>query len=64
MHFRKAIARITSWRDAQMLSNRGLAELAGLAESRVRGIDRASWNPTLRTLETLEKIVPEAWRAK
>lgn len=38
------------------------ATAAGVSEATLRGIDADDWNPTVRTLERLEALIPEGWR--
>ena len=35
---------------------------SNVAEATLRDIDGADWNPTVRTLEKLEALIPRDWR--
>ena len=36
-----------------------LAEKAGLGVNTLRGVDHINWNPTVKTLEAVEQLIPE-----
>lgn len=61
MLINEIISRIRAYRSAQNWSVLRLAKEAGLAESTIRNIDAPDWNPTLDTMNKLQKVVPEDW---
>lgn len=40
-----------------------LAAEAGLPDTTLRNFDGDDWNPTVETLERLEKTIPSGWQA-
>lgn len=57
-----AVARVRAWRQAIGWAPYRFATEAGVAEASLRGIDSDEWNPTVRTLERLEAVIPPDWR--
>jgi len=58
-----AVARVRAWRVANDWAPYRFATEAGVAEATLRDMDADEWNPTLRTLEKLEALIPKGWRA-
>lgn len=58
-----ALARVRAWRQAVGWATYRFATEAGVAEASLRGMDSEEWNPTVRTLERLEAVIPRDWRA-
>jgi transcriptional regulator with XRE-family HTH domain len=55
---RKTIGKtIRTWRQVRGLSQRGLAERAGLHYVHIGRLERGQGNPTVSTLETLAKVL-------
>lgn len=55
--------RIRAYRAAREWTKVRLAEEAQISGSNVlTAMDRADWNPTSKTLEALEKVIPEGWQ--
>lgn len=54
--------RIRAYRQAMDWTKVRLAEEAGISGSNVlTAMDRPDWNPTSKTLEALEAVIPEGW---
>lgn len=49
---------IRRYRLDQGISIRSYARMSGVAERPLRSIDSPDWNPTLRTLEKIEAVIP------
>lgn len=56
-----AVARVRAWRAAKGWAPYRYATEAGVGEATLRGMDADGWNPTLRTLEKLEALIPRDW---
>lgn len=56
------VSRIRAYVAAQNISNRKLAEQAGVAETTVRNINKPDWNPTAETIERLERLIPRSFK--
>ena len=59
----KNIHRVRAYFKASGLSKAGLAKEAGIRDTVLRHIDDEAWNPTVRTLERLERVVPAEFEA-
>lgn len=57
-----AVARVRAWRQAMGWAPYRFATAAGVSEATLRGIDSEDWNPTVRTLERLEAVIPSDWQ--
>lgn len=57
-----AVARVRAWRVAMDWAPYRFAVEAGVSEAILRGMDRDDWNPTVRTLEKLEAVIPSGWQ--
>jgi ribosome-binding protein aMBF1 (putative translation factor) len=55
--------RIRSFRVCQGWAPYRLATEAGINEATLRGMDAPDWNPTARTIEKLERVIPARWQA-
>ena len=56
------IARLRAWAAANEWKKSRLAAEAGLPDTTLRNFDSDEWNPTLDTLERLERTIPKTWQ--
>jgi ribosome-binding protein aMBF1 (putative translation factor) len=56
--------RIREFRRMHNIAKSRLADMAGVSEGILRGMDEDDWNPTSQTLEKLEVVIPEAFEVK
>lgn len=59
MHSTEIIARIRAFRGENNLSRSGLATKAGLHKNALRNLDDPDWNPSLDTVQKLERFIGE-----
>ncbi len=57
-----ALDRVRAFRKFRDWAPFRFATEAGVAEATLRGMDDRAWNPTVRTLERLEAIIPKDWQ--
>lgn len=58
----QAVLRVQAWLQLDGRSRAQIATEAGVDEKIVRLATKGEWNPTISTLEKLEKIIPAHWR--
>lgn len=58
MSIQNTITLIRAFAAERKLSKRALAEMAGIGDTALRSFDKPEWNPTRKTLEKLEGVVP------
>lgn len=57
----EAVSRIRAWAAAQGITRHKLASLAGLSKHALRHMDDPEWDPRRKTLEALERVVPQGF---
>jgi ribosome-binding protein aMBF1 (putative translation factor) len=57
-----ALDRVRAFRRTKDWAPFKLATEAGVAEASLRGMDEPTWNPTARTVEKLEAVIPVTWQ--
>jgi hypothetical protein len=63
MSIASTIQRIRAFAKQPGWTKTRLARQAGLQDTVLRGLDSEEWNPTKRTIEALESVIPPGWQA-
>lgn len=58
----KTVSRVRSWIENSGLSVAAIAEQSGVDEKIIRFVKQGKGNPTVKTLQNLETIIPADWR--